>query len=104
MNVKLLTEHHLEFLSLTGGCRGPSESALVKMSNCWNSDAAAHIILRSLKGQSNSGERIKDRLGPLVFFKAMVVRMHAVASKRLFCYIYFFILLLPCVWIFSGKS
>ena len=26
MIVKLLTEHHLEFLSLTGGCRGPSES------------------------------------------------------------------------------
>ena len=24
MNVKLLTEHHLEFLSLTGGCTGRS--------------------------------------------------------------------------------
>ena len=32
--VKLLTEHHLEFLSLKGGCRGSSESTLVKMSNC----------------------------------------------------------------------
>ena len=31
---KLLTEHHLEFLSLKGGCRGPLESSLVKMSNC----------------------------------------------------------------------
>ena len=43
MIVKLLTEHHLEFLSLTEGCRGPSESTLVKMSNCWKSHAAAHI-------------------------------------------------------------
>ena len=44
MIVKLLTEHHLEFLSLKEGCRGSSESTLVKMSNCWKSNAAAHII------------------------------------------------------------
>ena len=35
MIVTLLTEHHLEFLSLKGGCRGLSESTLVKMSHCW---------------------------------------------------------------------
>ena len=29
--VKLLTEHHLKFLSLAGGCRGSSEYALVKI-------------------------------------------------------------------------
>ena len=44
MIVKLLTEHHLEFLSLKGGCRGVSESTLVKMSNCWKSYAAAQIV------------------------------------------------------------
>ena len=44
MIVKLLTEHHLEPLSLTGGCRGSSESTLVKMSNCWKSHALAQII------------------------------------------------------------
>ena len=43
MIVMLLTEHHLEFLSLTGGCTGSSESTLVKMSNCWKSRAAAQI-------------------------------------------------------------
>ena len=32
MSVKLLTEHHLEFLSLKGGCRGPPESTHVKLS------------------------------------------------------------------------
>ena len=37
MIVKLLTKHHLEFLSLKGGCRGSSESTLVKISNCWGS-------------------------------------------------------------------
>ena len=31
MIVKLLTEHHLEFLSLKGGYRGSSESTLVKL-------------------------------------------------------------------------
>ena len=30
MSVKLLTEHHLEFLSFIGGCTGSSESTLVK--------------------------------------------------------------------------
>ena len=44
MSVKLLPEHHLEFLSLKGGCRGSSESTLVKMSNCWKSHAAAQIF------------------------------------------------------------
>ena len=43
MIFKLLTEHHLEFLSLKGDCRGLSESTLVKMSNCWKSHAAAQI-------------------------------------------------------------
>ena len=42
MSVKLLAEHHVEFLSSKGGCRGSSESTLVKMSNCWKSHAAAH--------------------------------------------------------------
>ena len=44
MIVKLLTEHHLEFLSLKGGCRGSSESTHVKMSHCWKSHAAAHMV------------------------------------------------------------
>ena len=44
MTVKLLTECHLVFLSLKGGCRGSSEARLVKMSNCWKSHAAAQMI------------------------------------------------------------
>ena len=37
MIVKLLTEFHLEFLSLKGGCKGSSESTHVKMPHCWKS-------------------------------------------------------------------
>ena len=46
MIVKLLTEQHLEFLSLKGGCRGSSESSLVKMPHCWKCHATAHILFR----------------------------------------------------------
>ena len=42
MIVKLLTEHHLEFLNLKRDCTGWSESTLVKMSNSWKSRALAH--------------------------------------------------------------
>ena len=34
LTVKLLTELHLEFLSLTEGCTCSSESTLVKMQHC----------------------------------------------------------------------
>ena len=44
MIVKLLTEHHLEFLSLKGSCIGVCESTLVKMPHCWKSHATAHLI------------------------------------------------------------
>ena len=43
MSVKLLTEHHLEFLRLKGGCTGLSESTLVKMPHCWKSHVPAHM-------------------------------------------------------------
>ena len=43
MIVKLLTEDYLEFLTLTGGCRGSSESTLIKMPHCWKSHALALI-------------------------------------------------------------
>ena len=46
MSVKLLTEHHLEFLLLKGGCTGSSESTLVKIPHCWKSHVTAHLISR----------------------------------------------------------
>ena len=54
MIVKLPAEHHLEFLGLKGGCRGSSESTLVKMSNCWKSHALAHLISQEGSGQTKN--------------------------------------------------
>ena len=44
MSVKLLTEHNLMLLSLIEGCKGSSESTLVKMSYFWKLRVTAHII------------------------------------------------------------
>ena len=57
MIVKLLTEHHLEFLSLKGGGRGSSESTLAKMPHCWKSYSTPHIqTLYSFSFQARSTE------------------------------------------------
>ena len=48
LSVKLLTEHHLEFLSLKGGYTGSSESTLVKMPHCWKSHVTAHLLMYSI--------------------------------------------------------
>ena len=45
MSVKLLTEHHFEFLSLKGGCTGSSEPIRMIMPHCWKSHVAAHFCL-----------------------------------------------------------
>ena len=45
MTVKLLTEHHLEFLNLKEGCTGSSKSAHVKIPHCWKSHVAAHLVV-----------------------------------------------------------
>ena len=45
MIVKLLTEHHLGFISL----KGSSESTLVKMSFCWKSHAGTQFSLSEAK-------------------------------------------------------
>ena len=43
MTIKLLNDHHLEFLSLKGGCTGSSESTLVKMRGAqWLSGRVLH--------------------------------------------------------------
>ena len=58
MIVKLLTDHRSEFLSLKGGCRGLSESTLVKMSNCWKSHAAAHFRVKSMLNMVQNAVRL----------------------------------------------
>ena len=43
MSVRLLTEQHLEFLSLKEGCIGSSESIHVKIPRCWKSHVTVHF-------------------------------------------------------------
>ena len=38
-------KHHLELLSLNGGCTGLSESTLFKMPHCWKSHVMAQFKL-----------------------------------------------------------
>ena len=45
MSVKLLTEHHLEFLNIKGGCTGLHGFTFVKIPHCWKSHGAAHIMI-----------------------------------------------------------
>ena len=55
MIVKLLNEHHLEFLSVKEGCRGSSESTHVKMRYCWKSHALAlYFVCVSNKGSDET--------------------------------------------------
>ena len=62
MTVELLTEHCLEFLCLTGGCISSFESTLVKMSDCWKSHAAAHLILH----KANNALRVIKKLTDII--------------------------------------
>ena len=57
MIVKLLTEHHLELLSLKVGCTGSSESTHVKMPHFWKSHVAAHLILMMAAEKSQENQR-----------------------------------------------
>ena len=54
--IKLLTEKHLEFLSLKGGCTGSSESTPVKITHCWKSHAAADYIFTASPEPAEWGE------------------------------------------------
>ena len=61
MSVKLLTEHHLEFLSLKGGCRGSSVSTNVKILHCWKSHATAHFLIKGGGGGGNNTNIGQDK-------------------------------------------
>ena len=63
MIVKLPTEHHLEFLSLKRGCRGLSESTLVKIPHCWKSHVMAHLLFQTLLNHVNDGKVTVEEIG-----------------------------------------
>ena len=53
MTVELLTDHHLEFLGLKGGCTGSSESSLVKCNIVGNHKSR---LICNLCGPAAAGE------------------------------------------------
>ena len=56
MNIKLLTEHHLEFLSLKKGCSGSSDSIHVKMPLCMKLHGAAQFcVIKGGEGRASVG-------------------------------------------------
>ena len=59
MTLRLLPEHHLDFLNLKGGSTGLPGSTLVKMPHCWKSHA--HMVIlssRILCFYSDTGENL----------------------------------------------
>ena len=71
MSVKLLTEHHLEFLSWIGGCTDSFESTLVKMPRSWKSRVMAQMIVLSFfikKVFCTSVAYIATNYSPLIEF------------------------------------
>ena len=67
MSLKLLTEHHLEFLSFKEGCTGSSECTLVKISHCWKSHVAGHLVLFSVPSSAHLLALV-DENGSLVIY------------------------------------
>ena len=58
MNIQLLTEHHLEFLSFKGVCTGSSASTLAKMPQCWKSHDMVQMF--SVKTSTNAWAGLHD--------------------------------------------
>ena len=85
MSVKLLTEHHLEFLSLKGGCTGSSVSTLVKMQHCWKSHVAAQIVPITVKPVLGGHSKRRPKLVFKTDYRLMQVKRIAECSKRAFC-------------------
>ena len=59
MSVKLLTEHHLQFLSLKGGFTCRSESTIVKMPHCWKH--MSRLIYRGIE-TSHIGPNLENKV------------------------------------------
>ena len=69
MPAMLLTEQHLEFLSLTGDCTGSSESTHVKMPHFWKSHVLAHIQMLSIIMALNSMN--PDQIAPNALYQSL---------------------------------
>ena len=69
MFVKLLIEHHSEFLRLKGGCSGSSESTHVIMPHCWKSHALAHRVFVQAIAKKRKTLVVLASVCPLVLWR-----------------------------------
>ena len=76
MNVKLLSKHHLKFLSYKGGFTGSSESTLVKMPHCGKSHVPAHFWHSSLAFYFLGNEHISQLELSGVLWKVQWLQVH----------------------------
>ena len=77
MIAKLLTEHHLECLSLKGGCTGSSESTSVKTPHCWKAHVTAHYNIGFKKSLPEQGISLPVFYGDSVYkFKRIVWKLN----------------------------
>ena len=75
MSLTLRTEHHLEFLSIKGGCIGSSESTLVKIPHCWKAHVMAHSIEKAML-RTNTFLYIKNLVKPKIIIQNFSVRKY----------------------------
>ena len=85
MTIKLLTEHYMEFLRLIGGCRGTSESTLVKIPHCWKSHVTAHIVFAPFPIQHSF----------LCSFKWMSLLKTIPQPKKILCSLFTYMVFVP---------
>ena len=71
ISVKLLTEHHFEFLSLKGGCIDLSDSTLVKIPHYWKSHVAAHKKVCYNKGVMRQSALLV--VNPITLYKSFAL-------------------------------
>ena len=76
MTDKLLTEQHLEFLSLKGGCTVSSESTLVKMPHWRKSHSAVHIVclaILTILCQIEDNANLINNLKTKIYLKSRIL-------------------------------
>ena len=78
MTVKLLAEHHLEFLSLSGGCKDSSEHSFLSVFSCQNATL-------SLPNRLFSADNFAICNQTLMVFLNVLVKNHTTTKRDTNC-------------------
>ena len=89
MSFKLLTEQHLESLSLKGGCTGSFKSIHAKMPHCWKSRVAAQLLMPNIMQSLNSKSQTTEEIHVILILttcQKFDLYMYIVSLDRLYQY------------------